>query len=137
MPHIVLEDTFSDFILDLMLYPIYSDPKTSAHKELAWKLIELMLALKSLHSFLLQGGFLPTQISMDKNDLLNSTASSYPYYRQLVSMIPFGGIQPSIPEYPQIVDNIRQAIYGVQFENKDPKQALADSALKSAKILGW
>ena len=114
-----------------------SIPKTSTHKDLAWKLIELTLVPKSFSSFLVQGGYLPTQISMDKSDLLNSTASSYPYYRQLVSMIPFAGTRPSIPEYPQIADDIRQAIYEVQFENKDPKQALADAALKSAEALGW
>ena len=52
-------------------------------------------------------------------------------------MIPFAGTRPSIPEYPQIADGIRQAIYEVQFENKDPKQALETAALKSAKVLGW
>ena len=82
-------------------------------------------------------GLLPTQISMGTSDLLNVTASSYPYYRQLVSMIPFAGTRPSIPEYPQIADNIQQAIYEIQFENKDPKQALADAATRSSKILGW
>ena len=102
-----------------------SIPKTSIHKDLAWKLIELILTPKLLNSFLLQGGYLPTQISMGTSDLINSTIiSSYPYYRQLVSMIPFAGTRPSIPEYPQIADSIRQAIYEVQFENKDPKQAL-------------
>jgi len=114
-----------------------SIPKTSIHKDLAWKLMELMLTPKILNPFLLQGGYLPTQISMGTSDLLYSTASSYPYYRQLVSMIPSAGTRPSIPEYPQIADNIRQAIYEVQFENKDPNQALQEAALKSAKVLGW
>jgi|SRR5215467_7703543 len=115
-----------------------SIPKTSIHKELAWKLIESILIPKLLHPLLLQGGYLPTQISMGKIDLLNSTiSSSYPYYRQLVSMIPFAGTRPSIPEYPQIADSIRQAIYGVQFQNKDPKQALNEAAARSAKVLGW
>jgi multiple sugar transport system substrate-binding protein len=114
-----------------------SIPKTSTHKELAWKLIELVLAPKPFHSFLHQGGYLPTQISMGENDLLNLNTSGYPYYRQLVSMIQFGGIRPTIPEYPLIADNIRQAIYQVQFENEDPKLALAQAASKSAKVLGW
>jgi multiple sugar transport system substrate-binding protein len=115
-----------------------SIPKTSIHKELAWKLIELILTPKILNSFLLQGGYLPTQISMGANDLSNSTiSSSYPYYRQLVSMIPSAGTRPSIPEYPQIADSIRQAIYEVQFENRDPDLALQKAAAKSAKVLGW
>lgn len=114
-----------------------SIPKTSIHKDLAWKLMELTLTPKILNPFLLQGGYLPTQISMGTSDLLYSTASSYPYYRQLVSMIPSAGTRPSIPEYPQIANDIRQAIYEVQFENKDPNQALQEAALKSAKALGW
>ncbi len=118
-----------------------SIPKTSIHKELAWKLIELALTPEILRTFLLQGGYLPTQISIGKNDLLNSTDasshSSYPYYGDLVSMIPYAGTRPSIPEYPQIADSIRQAIYEVQFQNKDPKQALDEAAARSAKVLGW
>ena len=114
-----------------------SIPKTSIHKDLAWKLIELALQPKILGPFLSQTGLLPTQISMRTSDLLNTTASSHPYYRQLVSMIPFAGTRPSISEYPQIADNIRQAIYEVQFQNKEPKQTLYEAAAKSAIVLGW
>jgi multiple sugar transport system substrate-binding protein len=41
------------------------------------------------------------------------------------------------PEYPQIAEDIRQAIDEVQFGIKEPKQALDDAAAKSAKALGW
>ncbi|HEY7110012.1 MAG TPA: extracellular solute-binding protein [Nitrososphaeraceae archaeon] len=112
-------------------------PQTSAHKDLAWKLIESSLEPEIIGPFLSQKGLLPTQISMGTSDLLNVTASSYPYYRQLVSMIPFAGTRPSIPEYPQIANNIRQAIYEVQFENTNPDLALQEAAAKSAKALGW
>ena len=111
-------------------------PKASTHKDLAWKLIELTLEPKILGPYLRQTGVLPTQISMGKSDLLNSTALSYPYYRQLVSMIPFAGTRPSIPEYPQIADNIRQAIYEVQFENKDPNQASRGADCKICEGVG-
>ncbi len=112
-------------------------PQISANKDLAWKLIELALKPEILGPFLSQTGVLPTQISMGKSDLLNSTALYYPYYRQLVSMIPFAGTRSSISEYPQIADNIRQAIYEVQFQNKEPKQTLDEAAAKSAMVLGW
>jgi multiple sugar transport system substrate-binding protein len=115
-----------------------SIPKTSVHMDLAWKLIELALTPEILRPFLFQGGYLPTQISIGKNDLVNSTTtSSYPYYGELVSLIPHAGIRPSIPEYPQIAASIRQAIYEIQFENKDPNLALQEAAAKSAKVLGW
>ena len=55
----------------------------------------------------------------------------------MISMIPTGHSRPNIPEYPQIADNIREAIDGVYFGGKDPNQALQDSAIKSAKVLGW
>ena len=109
----------------------------STHKNLAWKLIQLSLKPELFGPYLSQTGLLPTQIPIGSSDLLNVTASSYPYYRQLVSMIPFAGTRPSIPEYPQVADDIRQAIYEVQFENKDPYQALQEAAAKSANVLGW
>jgi multiple sugar transport system substrate-binding protein len=55
----------------------------------------------------------------------------------MISMIPVGHSRPNIPEYPQIADNIKQAIDEVYFGGKEPKQALNDAALKSAKVLGW
>jgi multiple sugar transport system substrate-binding protein len=112
-------------------------PQTSTHKDLAWNLIELALKPEILGPFLSQNGLLPTQISIATNDLLNVTITTYPYYRQLVSVIPFAGTRPSIPEYPQVADSVRQAIYEVQFENKDPNLALQGAAEKSARVLGW
>ena len=52
-------------------------------------------------------------------------------------MIPIGHSRPNIPEYPQISDNIKQAIDEVYYGMKDPKQALDELAAKSAKVLGW
>jgi ABC-type glycerol-3-phosphate transport system substrate-binding protein len=43
----------------------------------------------------------------------------------------------NIPEYPQINDNIRQAIEQIYNATKEPKQALDEAAFKSAKALGW
>jgi len=55
----------------------------------------------------------------------------------MISMIKIGHSRPSIPEYPQIADNIRQAIDEVYLGIKEPKQALDDAAKKSAQVLGW
>jgi ABC-type glycerol-3-phosphate transport system substrate-binding protein len=52
-------------------------PQTSAHQDLAWKLIQSALYPEILGPFLSQKGLLPTQISMGTSDLLNVTASSY------------------------------------------------------------
>ena len=43
----------------------------------------------------------------------------------------------SIREYLQIVERIHQAPNEVFYGIKEPKQALADAAAKSAKALGW
>ena len=52
-------------------------------------------------------------------------------------MLGIGHTRPNIPEYPQIADNIREAIDEVYLGMKDPKQALDDAAKKSAQVLGW
>ena len=41
-------------------------------------------------------------------------------------MIPVGHSRPNIPEYPQIAENIKQAIDEVYLGVKEPKQALDD-----------
>ena len=58
------------------------------------------------------------------------------YYDKMVSMITIGPPRPSISEYPQIAEHIRQAIYEVEHEIKTPVQAINDAAFKSAKVLG-
>jgi multiple sugar transport system substrate-binding protein len=55
----------------------------------------------------------------------------------MISLIPFGGSRPSIPEYPMIAEYIRQAIDDVYYGIKEPKRALNDAATRSAKVLGW
>jgi multiple sugar transport system substrate-binding protein len=115
-----------------------SIPKTSTHKDLAWELITTMLKPDILAPWLSQNGFLPTQIPIGQGHTLNLTeSSSFPYYNEMISLIPFGGSRPSIPEYPIIAEHIRQAIDDVYYGIKEPKQALDDAATRSAKVLGW
>ena len=53
-------------------------------------------------------------------------------------MIPDANVRPSIPEYPEIANHIRQVIDEVYNGVKEPKEALDDdAAAKSALILGW
>jgi multiple sugar transport system substrate-binding protein len=52
-------------------------------------------------------------------------------------MIPTGLSRPSIPEYPQIAEHIREAIDHIYNGTKEPRQALDDAAAKSANALGW
>ena len=52
-------------------------------------------------------------------------------------MISIGHIRPNIPEYPQIAENIKEAIDEVYYGIKDPKQAIDEAAVKSSKVLGW
>ena len=66
---------------------------------------------------------------------LNETT---PYYDELISMLKVARNRPSIPEYPQVADNIRQAIEQIYNGTEEPKQALDDAATStSAKVLGW
>ena len=50
-------------------------------------------------------------------------------------MISTGLSRPSIPEYPQIAEHIREAIDQIYNGTNKPRQALDDAA-KSAKALG-
>jgi multiple sugar transport system substrate-binding protein len=121
-----------------------SIPNTSTHKDLAWELITIILKPEILDPWLAQNDFLPTEIPIGQGLISNKSASSLSsslsslsYYEEMVSLIPYGGSRPSIPEYSQIADHIRQAIDDVYYDIKDPKQALNDAAAKSAKTLGW
>ena len=115
----------------------FSIPSTSLHKELAWKLITIMLEPNILAPWLEEHGFLPTQIAIGENESLSQARSFVPYYDKMISAIPFGGARPNIPEYPEIAQSIKEALDAVYYGNKDPKQALDEAAAKSAKSLGW
>ena len=55
----------------------------------------------------------------------------------MISAIPFGGARPSIPEYSEIAQYIKEALDAVYYGTQSPKQALDEAAVKSAKSLGW
>jgi multiple sugar transport system substrate-binding protein len=79
-----------------------SIPVTSRHKELAWELITIMLKPKILAPWIEKYRYLPTQLSIGEGRMMNATKSTFPYYDQMLSMIPFGHRRPNIPEYPAI-----------------------------------
>ena len=115
----------------------FNIPVTSTHKNLAWELIELMLQPQILSPWIGQQGYLPTQTTIGEGSYAKQLRKSIPFYDEIVSMIPEGGSRPSIPEYPAIAEDIRQALDEVYYGIKEPKQALNDAAAKSAKTLEW
>jgi multiple sugar transport system substrate-binding protein len=80
---------------------------------------------------------MPTQISIGEGQYSLEPRKVVPYYVQLVSMIPHGGTRPSIPEYPQIAEFIKEALDAVYYDKASPQEALDGAAEKSAKALGW
>jgi multiple sugar transport system substrate-binding protein len=112
-------------------------PETSQNKDLAWELLTTMVDPQVLTPMLQKEGYLPTQKPIGEGHYAAILNASIPYYREMISMIPIGHSRPNIPEYPQISDNIKQAIDEVYYGMKDPKQALDEAAAKSAKVLGW
>ncbi|HJY15850.1 MAG TPA: extracellular solute-binding protein, partial [Nitrososphaeraceae archaeon] len=90
----------------------FNIPVTSSHKSLAWELIQLMLQPQILAPWIAQQGYLPTQISLGEGSgpFANLLRKSIPFYDEMVSMIPVGQGRPSIPEYPAIADDIREAL---------------------------
>ena len=116
---------------------ILSIPQTSPNKDLVWELLTLMVDPEILTPMLQQEGYLPTQKPIGEGNYSSQLNSTIPYYSELISMIPEGNSRPNIPEYPQIAENIKQAIDEVFYNIKAPKQALDDAAKKTAEILGW
>jgi multiple sugar transport system substrate-binding protein len=116
---------------------LLSIPEASKNKDLAWELIALAVEPKTLAPWLSKYGYLPTQASIGDGPYSAILNQSIPYYNELISIVLTGGIRPSIPEYAQIADHIRQALDDVYYGLKDPKQALDEAAAKSAKALGW
>jgi multiple sugar transport system substrate-binding protein len=112
-------------------------PTASHHKDLAWKLITLMLEPDKLAPWLVEHRLLPTQVTIGERESHFNASYSYPYYDDMISAIPFGGARPNIPEYPQIAHHINEALNAVYNGTMDPKEALDDAAAKSALILGW
>ena len=112
-------------------------PTASHHKDLAWKLITLMLEPDTLAPWLVEHRLLPTQVTIGEGKSRFNASYSYPYYDEMISAIPFGGARPNIPEYSQIAHYINEALNAVYNGTMDPKEALDDAAAKSALFLGW
>jgi multiple sugar transport system substrate-binding protein len=116
---------------------ILSIPETSQNKDLAWELLTTMVQPDVLAPMLQKEVYLPTQKPIGEGPYASTLNASMPYYKEMISMIPIGHSRPNIPEYPQIADNVKQAIDQVYYGMKDPKQALDEAAANSAKVLGW
>jgi multiple sugar transport system substrate-binding protein len=114
-----------------------SIPTTSRNKDLAWELITTILEPKILTPYLAKHGNLPTQVPIGEGPYSSELSKSIPYYDQLISMMQIGHVRPSISEYPEIADHIRQALDQVFFDLKEPEQALDEASKKSTKALGW
>jgi multiple sugar transport system substrate-binding protein len=102
---------------------LLSIPDSSANKDLSWELITIVMEPRILAPWLERYGYLPTQIQIGQKIMRADNLMSFPYYKKMISMIPFGHSRPNIPEYPEIANHI--------------KQALDDAATKSARLLGW
>ena len=114
-----------------------SIPQSSANKDLAWELITILEEPNILAPWLSKYGYLPTQSVIGEAILSHSYYSNFPYYEEMISMIPFGHVRPNIPEYSLIAHDVQVAINDVLLKGKEPKVALQQAAFNSSKNLGW
>jgi multiple sugar transport system substrate-binding protein len=114
-----------------------SIPSTSQHSDLAWELITIMAEPQILGPFIQQFGFLPTQHTVGEGPSSEPLKESIPFFEEMVSMIPYGRGRPTAAEYPQIAEDIHQAIQQVYNGSASSKDALDMAAVKSADSLGW
>jgi multiple sugar transport system substrate-binding protein len=112
-------------------------PSTSQNSDLSWELITIMAQPEILGPFIQEYGYLPTQHTLGEGPSSQPLKESVPYFDEMVSMIPYGRSRPSIPEYPEIAEDIHQAIQQVYNGSASPKDALDMAAAKSAASLGW
>jgi multiple sugar transport system substrate-binding protein len=84
--------------------------QTSRNKDLAWELITLILDPKIMVPFHIKYAPTPTQIPIGNGPYTALLNQTIPYYNQLVEMLSIARLRPNIPEYPQIADDIRQAM---------------------------
>ena len=81
-----------------------------------------MLKPKILASYLAAHSNLPTQIPIGEGQYSGLINNTTPYYDKLIALLKAGHSRPSIPEYPQIADNIHHALDEVYYSIKEPKQ---------------
>ena len=113
-------------------------PNTSQNSDLAWELITIMAEPEILGPFLQEYGYLPTQRPLGEGPSSEPLKESIPFFEEMISMIPYGGSRPSIPEYPEIAEHIHQAIQQVYNGSvASLEDALDMAAAKSANSLGW
>ena len=116
---------------------LLSVPQTSANKDLAWELITIIEEPKIMTPLHIKYGHMPTQIPIGNGPYAKDLNATIPYYDQLIPMLSIARARPNVPEYPQMAEHIRQAIEQVYNGTKEPKEALDEAAVKSAKDLGW
>jgi len=112
-------------------------PSTSQNSDLAWELITIMVEPEILGPFIQEMSLLPTQHTLGEGPSSEPLKESIPYFEEMVSMIPHGRSRPNIPEYPEIAEDIHQAIQQVYNGSASPEDALDMAAAKSADTLGW
>ena len=112
-------------------------PSTSQNSDLSWELITIMAQPEILGPFLQQNVYLPTQQALGDGPSSQALKESVPFFEEMVSMIPYGRSRPTIPEYPEIAEDIHQVIQQVYNGSASPKDALDTAAAKSADSLGW
>ena len=112
-------------------------PSTSQNGDLSWELITIMAQPEVMSPFIQEYGYLPTQKVLGEGPSSEPLKESVPFFEQMVSMIPYARSRPNIPEYPQIAEDIHQAIQQVYNGSASPRDALNIAAAKSVDSLGW
>ena len=84
-----------------------------------------------------QYGFLPTQKTLGSGPQSAQFNQTIPFNNKMITMFPMAHSRPSLAEYPQIAENVREQLRTLIMASSEPKQASDDAAAKSAKVLGW
>ncbi len=116
---------------------LLSVPQRSANKDLVWELITILERPEIIAPYHVKYGLLPTQVPIGNGAFAADLDKTTPHCAELISMLEIARSRPNIPEYPQIAENILEAINQVYNGTKQPEEALDQAAAKSAEALGW
>jgi multiple sugar transport system substrate-binding protein len=105
--------------------------KSAKNKKAAWEWIDYVTNAKNSQDWNKFIGFIPYR----KSGLNDSAFSQDPNFKVLMDEAKNGRAYPTMPEWPQIDDQISQAVNAALAGKKTPKEALDDAAAKVNDIL--
>ena len=84
-----------------------------------------------------QYGFLQTQKTLGSGSQSAQFNQTIPFNNKMITMVPMAHSRPSLAEYPQIAENVREQLRTLIMASRSQSKHQMMLLAKSAKVLGW